>query len=284
MRLWGDIVRRILFVFLVMLMAVSNPSVAAYHKAQPKVAVLYIATGKYIQFWDRFYQAAEQYFLPDSQKTYFLFTDQAPSYLDTKDNIVIVPIQHEPWPFVTLKRYHFFISQKEVLKDFDYIYFTNANLIFQSVIGDEILPTQEQGLMVTKHPGYYQEKELKYIPYDRNPKSIAKVGSNEGQYYFMGGFNGGTARAFLELAETIKNWTDFDLSNNVIPRWHDESMLNRYMIDYMANQKPLILLPNYAIPEEKLSAMSPEFQGNIKGVLLDKRKFGGHNWIRQVSD
>jgi len=52
----------------------------------------------------------------------------------------------------------------------------------------------------------------------------------------------------------------------------------------MANQKPLILLPNYAIPEDKLSAMSTEFQGNIKGVLLDKSKFGGHNWIRQVSD
>ena len=42
-----------------------------------KVAILYICTGRYAQFFDGFYESAEQYLLQGVEKRYFVFTDQA---------------------------------------------------------------------------------------------------------------------------------------------------------------------------------------------------------------
>ena len=44
-------------------------------KTQPKTAILYIATGRYIVFWKDFHRACEKFFLPHHEKTYFVFTD-----------------------------------------------------------------------------------------------------------------------------------------------------------------------------------------------------------------
>ena len=41
-----------------------------------KVAILYICTGRYAQFFDGFYKSAEQYLLQGVEKRYFVFTDQ----------------------------------------------------------------------------------------------------------------------------------------------------------------------------------------------------------------
>ncbi len=258
-----------------------NPIEEIEHPGRKKVAVLYIATGNYIKFWDQFYQAAEKFFLPAHDKTYFLFTDKTD--IQVPENVVVVPVAHETWPFITLKRYHFFSNQKRYLRAYDYIFFMNANLIFQAPIGDEILPTKAAGLMVAQHSGYWDAYDLKWMPYERNERSEAYVASKEGKYYFTGGFYGGTSSAFLTLSETIANWTDIDLSHGRYQVWHDESFLNRYMIDYMRDHQPVILLPDYIIPEERLSAMKANFPGGIKGILLDKSRRGGHGWFRQFN-
>lgn len=40
-----------------------------------KIAILYICTGKYDIFWEDFYKTSEKYFLNNSEKHYFVFTD-----------------------------------------------------------------------------------------------------------------------------------------------------------------------------------------------------------------
>ena len=250
---------------------VSNPCPV---RGKYKIAILYIATGKYIDFWKKFYKATEKYFLPEHEKTYFLFTDHQD--LDLPKNVVPVHIENEVWPYITLKRYHYFCDQKETLKKFDYLYFMNANLIFQAPIGNEVLPSSEQGLMVTIHPWYLSVQRERFT-YETNQRSKAYIAPNEGRYYFMGSFNGGTSQAFLKLAEKIKEWTDIDLTNNVIPLWHDESMLNRYMIDYMNKKNPLVLLPEYVVPGD----MNLKYEG-IKGILLDKKRELGMDYLRQI--
>ena len=239
-----------------------------------KIGILYIATGNYISFWENFYNATEKYFLSEHEKTYFLFTDQ--TNLKLPANVVRIPIVNELWPYITLKRYHFFLEQKEILKNFDYLYFMNGNLIFSKMVGNEIMPTVEQGLMVTIHP-WYLSADRKRFTYETNKKSKAYIDAEEGKYYFMGGFNGGTSCAFLEMSENIKNWTDADLAKNIIPVWHDESMLNRYMIDYMKDKSPLILLPIYTVPQE----MDLKWDG-IRGILLDKIKALGIDYLKEI--
>ena len=167
-----------------------------------KVAILYISTGKYIRFWENFYNAMEKYFLPRHEKTYFLFTDH--DFLEVANNVVKVHQDQLPWPYVTLKRFHFFNRIKEQLKEFDYIYFLNGTMLPIAEIDEEIFPTEKQEIMVTLHPGAWRKNKF-YHTYDRNPKSKAYISEYEGKYYVMGGFNGGTSKGFLTLYFLIFN-------------------------------------------------------------------------------
>ena len=195
------------------------------HHDRKKVAILYISTGRYIKFWNGFYTAMERYFLPNHDKTYFLFTDH--DFLPVKKNVVKIHQDQLPWPYITLKRFHFFDQVADQLKEFDYVYFLNGTMLPVAEVTEDIFPTKEQEYMVTLHPGYFGSS-AKHLPYDKNSKSKAYIPQSEGKYYVMGGFNGGTSEGFLKVIKTLKEWTDTDLENNVIPRWHDESMLNRY--------------------------------------------------------
>ena len=242
-----------------------------------KVAILYISTGKYIKFWDNFYKEMEKYFLPNHEKTYFLFTDH--DSIKVGKNVIKVHQDQLPWPYITLKRFHFFDGIKDQLKKYDYIYFLNGTMLPVDFVTEEIFPTKEQEIMVTLHPGYFKGKP-EHLPYDRNSKSNAYIPKDSGKYYAMGGFNGGTSEGFLKLIETLKEWTDMDLANKVIPAWHDESMLNRYLLTKMnEGLQPLILIPEYAIPETGHGNVD-EFRPYTKQLILDKGKYGGHGNLR----
>ena len=245
-----------------------------------KIAILYISTGRYIVFWDNFYKSMEKYFLTKHKKTYFLFTDH--DGLEVPDNVVKIHQDQLPWPYITLKRYHFFDAIKDQLKEFDYIYFLNGDSQPVKNIDEEIFPTNEQGIMVTLHSGYYLEDNASYT-YDRNTLSKSYIPLGEGKFYVTGAFNGGTSKDFLKMTSIIKEWTDIDLKNNIIPLWHDESMLNKYLITYFYNKNPLILFPEYVIKEPFLYDALYEFP-TYKMVLVDKNKEGERDFLRGIKD
>ena len=236
-----------------------------------KIALLYICTGKYDIFWEGFYQSSEQFFLPSAQKEYFVFTDQN---IEIFNNRVHKIYQDKlGWPFDTLMRFKMFDSIKEQLKLFDYIFFVNANMRFLVPIGEEILPSEEEGILIVKHPGFYNKSRSEFT-YDENPKSLAYIPENEGKYYFMGGFNGGISSSYLKLISTLKTNIDKDLENGIIALWHDESHLNSYMI----NHRGKILDPSYGYPE------GWDLPFTKKIIILDKAKFGGHNLLREIPE
>lgn len=246
-----------------------------------KVAILFIATGRYTIFWKDFYNHCEKYFLPDCEKTYFLFTDD--EKLKVKSNVVKVNQEQRGWPFDTLMRFDTFLKAEEKLKEMDYIYFLNATMLPVKKIGKEILPTQEQGLMVTLHPGLYKVDRSVY-EYDTNPASNACISADEGRLYFMGGFNGGTSGAYLKLIKDLDFASKQDLEKGVIARWHDESHLNKYMLD----KNPLILTPEYGFPEGMPFNQQNliEFKNRVKMMIIDKSKpkYGGHDWLRGLTE
>ncbi len=250
---------------------------------KPRVAVLYIATGRYINFWDGFYESMEKNFLPGVSKTYFIWTDDLEKKFPS--NVVRIYQKQLPWPGVTLKRYHFFHAARQHLKEYDYLYFLNANMHPVRSIGEEIFPNREQKVMVTLHPGYYGVKVAARLPYDRNLASRAYVPHNKGKFYFMGGFNGGRSKDFLKMAKELMLRVEDDEKRGVVASWHDESHLNRYMIDYMSKGgKPLILMPSYGMPEEALVGGYEnlnEFKDAPHQIILNKKKFGGHKWLRE---
>jgi Glycosyltransferase family 6 len=238
-----------------------------------KIAILYIATGKYIIFWKDFFATCEKYFLTGYHKEYFVFTDATEFEQCTNDRVHTIPHKQLGWPYDTLMRFHIFSGIKEQLKTFDYIFFFNSNMVFmQLVTAAEFLPDgkNDDGLLVTLHPGYFNQSRPDF-PYEQEQSaSKAYIKKDEGKHYFMGGLNGGTSQAYLQLIESLKDNTQADLDNNIIARWHDESQLNKYMLD----KNPKILSPAYGYPEDRKLPFQPII------IIRDKNKFGGHSFLR----
>ena len=40
-----------------------------------KVAITFIGTNKYLDFFPKYYESVEKYFLPNAEKTFLVFTD-----------------------------------------------------------------------------------------------------------------------------------------------------------------------------------------------------------------
>ena len=239
---------------------------------EKKVAILYICTGKYVIFWKDFYKSFSRHFLPSYEKHYFVFTDSNDASLLESSNIHMVYQEKLGWPYDTLFRFRMFHSIDDQLSEFDYIFFFNANMICLQGIDDRILPNDQEQLVVVKHPGFF-DKDRSLFTYETNPQSLAYIPDEMGEYYFMGGFNGGIGKYYRELIKTLKENINYDLQKNkLIAIWHDESHLNRYML----GKSPKILSPAYGYPE------GIEIPFEKKVIILDKNRFGGHNTLRGI--
>ena len=176
------------------------------------IAILYICTGKYDIFWEDFYKTSEKYFLNNSEKHYFVFTDAQSIYDENCDRVHKIYQKTLGWPYNTLMRFNMFKGIEEKLKEFDYIFFLNANMLFVDYVGEEILP-KEEGLLVAKHPAFY-DKDVDEYPYDRNEKSLAYIPYGQGDVYVQGAFNGGKSRDFLQLIN--------ELDKNICLEWREK--------------------------------------------------------------
>ena len=222
-----------------------------------KVAILYICTGRYVQFFDGFYKSAEQYLLKGIEKRYFVFTDQ--EQLIEADNVELLLRPCRGFPEDSLFRFDRFLEIKDKLKNYDYTFFFNANMRFVAPVGEELL---EERLTAVLHPGYYDKPEWRY-PYERNKQSKAYIPAHEDNYYYyMGSLNGGKTEDYLALAETCSQHIHEDWEQGIVACYHDESHLNRYLREHSC--KPLS--PAYAYIEGEELPFEPKI------LLLDKTK------------
>lgn len=199
-----------------------------------KIGILYICTGDYKVFWKDFFITSENFFLNDIEKHYFIFTDDILQFDRDNPRLHLHKIDTLPWPLVTLMRFHYFVSIEKELKDMDYLMFSNSNMVFVTDISkEEFLPRKLEGedIFVTIHPGYADMK-IWEAPFERNPKSTAYVPYNCGKHYVIGAMNGGTKDGFLKMSHILNETIEQDLKYNRIARWHDESHLNRYVIEH----------------------------------------------------
>ena len=230
------------------------------------LAVLYICTGNYIAFWHDFYPNFKANFLPDCDRTFFVFTDAEHIDYENEPDVHRIYQKALPWPYSTMQRFDAFLGQADALAKFDYLFFANANLhCTRAITAAELLPngTAGQSLTAVCHLPYYGKDPI-FHPYDRSGKSCASIPYNCGQYYVAGGLNGGTAAAFLDLCRELKIRTDEDLAHGVIARFHDESQLNRLVAEHP--EKFRILSPDYCTPEETPT-------GHEAILVLQKKRF-----------
>ena len=212
-----------------------------------KICILTIATNKYLQFVEKLYDDIAEKFVPGAEINCLLFTDH--EIEETSDNVRVHYIDHEPWPMPTLKRYNYFVKEKDYILEHDYCFYLDADMRIDAPVGEEVL----SDLVATQH-GYQSMHPKEQMSYDRNPECLAYVAPGDEVTYYAGGFNGGKTTKFMEMAEVIADRVNKDLEKDIIALCHDESHMNRYMID---NPPTLALNPEYCYAEEFIGTDYP---------------------------
>lgn len=236
-----------------------------------KVAFLTIATNKYVDMaLDLYESMCEFAFSGSNVKTDLIcFTNTPEKFYNLTGNVCArtVFLTHVPFPIISLLRYHYYSSAEKIISEYDFVYHIDCDMILKDRIGEEIL---EKRVCVI-HPGFpFKGIPKETLPYDRDEKSKAYISIDEGMYYYQNCFQGGESSEFLNMCVKLRNDIEENLRGNYIAKWHDESYMNRYMVD---NPPTRILPPTYAQPETW-----PLF-GPTKILHVDKN----HKEVRQTT-
>lgn len=206
---------------------------------------LLIATAKYNQFVPQCTNSIKKYF-PNA--IIYLFSDRDGNF----------QIKHEPWPYVTLYRFHYFLqAEKHIVGD--YLYFMDIDSRFVDY------PDIQGDLVGVRHCGFYF-KDL--FPQETNIKSI--FSNYPFKKYYGGGFFGGNREQFFNLCRWCEAGITTDITHEIIPRNNDETALNAYM---SIHPPTLELDPSYHFPQE-CAEDKPEWE-------QDKQHFIQNCWNGQ---
>jgi hypothetical protein len=202
-----------------------------------KTALITIASGaKYVDYAKAMFESAKK-FLPFAEQLTF------------KDGPV-------GFPNATLYRYHTFLKDESILRQYDYIFYSDADMLFVAPVTEEEIFSD--GITATLHPGFAHERKDEVTgittytcgtPERANKESRAYIPRGTWNKYFCGGFNGGTSEAYLRMARKLREDIDWDKENwglGYSAIWHDESYMNRYLYD---NPPAKILTPSFCYPE-----------------------------------
>lgn len=240
-----------------------------------RIAILYICTGKYEIFWDRFYDTSQKHFYAGHLKHYFVFTDSERIIRQRDSNISVYYQAKSGWPYDTLLRYNWFCTIQDLLREYDVCYYVNANSEFlRDVTEEEIpFPSTEYPLVLSIHPKYYDDDLGVTFNPERNPDSLAYVPEGTKCRSHCGAFWGAKSDAFIEMSCILRDRTADDLSRGIIAVWHDQSHLIKYATE----------VPHYNIENGLVSYEEYADFDKCLLVFTAKSKFGGNDNLREVS-
>jgi len=221
--------------FRFLLLALSFCGSFLHASDKKNIGLCIVATGRYDRFVEPLIESARKNFCRDHNVTFFVFADGT---IPTSKDIVRVEQKRMGWPYDTMKRFHVYEKNSAVFANMDYLFALDADMLFVDRVGSEILSS----LTATQHPGFVGKRGT----YETNPLSLACVNANEGKRYYAGGFWGGSRDRFLSVCKILNERIDQDLKKGIIAVWHDESHLNRYLINHPPRK---VLTPSYCYPE-----------------------------------
>lgn len=222
------------------------------------VAIIFIGTNQYLNFFPKYYEACEDLLFPDTKKQYFVFTD-GDLEGELPENITDIKISHKDWPAITLERFHTILHAEEQLKEYDWLLYLDGDMrVNQTIQPEEILDDSKEFIAV-HHPCHYNTGTGTF---ERNPESQACVDGTPLQYY-QGCLWGGKMESVIPMMKLLKDRVDTDYNNDIIALWHDESHLNKFFIEN--NDRVNALKPDYAFPE-----VYPDYPYQQKIVHLAK--------------
>jgi hypothetical protein len=201
-----------------------------------KIALCVIATNDYIEFIQPLLVSADKYFLQGHEVVYHIFLNKRVILAIGQRDLYHHPIVHEPWPAMTLKRYH--IMSGVDLSGYDYCYYIDADMRFVAPVGDEIFGE----LVGVQHPGFYRGGGS----WETRKESNAYVAPHERFTYIAGGFQGGSQ--YCTFANYMAKMIDQDSEKGITAVHNDESHYNA--VFSLFEQRFNLLDPSYCMVEE----------------------------------
>lgn len=185
------------------------------------IGIYCIATGSYKVFLYGFLDSLRT-LRPTEKKTVILFTDSDDNYESDFLEIVNHRISDTPWPIVILLKM-WYINQHPI--ECDEVFYFDADTL---CIRD--LPNNNDKLMLTRHTcsdGGIDGHRFMLLN-DDNPNSLSYIGRLPYEYV-QAGFFYGNSKIVYNMCRDVSCWVEDDLKRGVIPKWHDESYLNKWV-------------------------------------------------------
>jgi hypothetical protein len=234
-----------------------------------QVKIFTIATNNYNSFVKPFLESFQKYFLPSFKKEFIIFTDNNLNKDFEDYSVTPLYINHEQWPFITLKRYECIDSFRSSIKEDDLCIFADIDLEVINIISE----FNVKHFFGVNHPGNYYVDNRQSL--ETNSLSKAYVDKSTIPYdykYIQGCLWGGLGNEFIYMVNTLKYNTQEDLQNNIVAKWHDESHLNKFYIKHYENFD--IKSSSYAYPEN-WNLMIPKFIIHKDKNVKDYPRFEG---------
>nr|XP_056716179.1 histo-blood group ABO system transferase [Euleptes europaea] len=215
-----------------------------FRQRNTTVGLTVFAIKKYVVFLQQFLETAETYFMVGHRVKYYIFTDrpEAVPNITLKEGREIIPIrvQNYPrWQEISMRRMEMLnhYAQQRFISEVDFLVCVDADMRFSDHVGVEILST----VFGTIHPSFYAA-ERQAFTYERRPTSKAYIPQDEGDFYYIGAFFGGTVAEVYKLTEKCHKDIMADKNKSIEAVWQEESHLNKYFVYHKPTK---ILSPEY---------------------------------------
>ncbi|XP_001506735.3 histo-blood group ABO system transferase 2-like isoform X1 [Ornithorhynchus anatinus] len=231
------------------------------------VGLTVFAIKKYVVFLKLFLETAEKHFMVGHKVNYYVYTDRPADVpavpLREGRKMVVLEVQnYARWQDVSMHRMEMisYFAQQRFHREVDYLVCADVDMKFSDHVGVEILSP----LFGTLHPGFYGA-ERRSFTYERRPLSQAYIPPDEGDFYYMGAFFGGTVSEVYKLTKECHQAMMMDKSNRIEAVWHDESHLNKYLLYHKPTK---VLSPEYMWDEQLLGR--PAILQKLRYVAVPK--------------
>ncbi|MEE6522047.1 hypothetical protein FKM82_020450 [Ascaphus truei] len=215
-----------------------------FHQRGVRIGLTVFAIKKYTVFVKTFLETAEKFFMVGHKVNYYVFTDRASEIpnitLSEGRHLVVLDVpSYKRWQEVTMRRMEIIrnYSRELFINEVDYLVCVDVDMRFNDHVGVESL----SNVFGTLHPGYFGASR-QYFTYERRSQSQACIPSDEGDFYYAGGYFGGTVEEVFKLTNHCHQAIMTDKENNIEAIWHDESHLNKY---FLYHKPTKILSPEY---------------------------------------
>lgn len=245
---------------------------AQFHQRHVRIGVTVFAIKKYTVFLKQFLETAEKFLMVGHKVNYYVFTDRpndVPNItLPEGRQLVILEVpSYKRWQDVSMRRMEMIrdYTRQRFINEVDYLVCVDVDMKFRDEVGVEIL----SDVFGTLHPGFYGGSRERFT-YERRKASTAYIPPDEGDFYYAGGYFGGSVQEVYKLTNFCHTEMMTDKGNHIEAVWHDESYLNKY---FLYHKPTKVLSPEYLWAE---GFGVPGFLKKIRFIALAKN----HNAIR----